>query len=180
MIAWRRLEESDFPLLRSWLEQPHVARWWHHETTAEALARDFGPAARGEEPAEDFLVLLDDRPVGLVQRCVLDDYPDYRTELTGLTAVPHGTATLDYLIGDPKDTGRGIGPAVIRWAVERTWSGCPAVPCVLVPVAAGNRPSWRALEKAGFCRVAEGDLEPDNPIDGPLHYVYRVDRPERP
>ncbi|MET9996515.1 hypothetical protein ABZ069_06245 [Streptomyces microflavus] len=26
MITWRRLTEDDFPLLISWLEQPHVAR----------------------------------------------------------------------------------------------------------------------------------------------------------
>jgi aminoglycoside 6'-N-acetyltransferase len=42
---------------------------------------------------------------------------------------------------------------------------------------AGNVASWRALEKAGLERVAEGDLTPDNPVDPPLHYVYRADRP---
>jgi aminoglycoside 6'-N-acetyltransferase len=50
-------------------------------------------------------------------------------------------------------------------------------PLVIIPVAAGNRRSWRALEKAGFQRVAEGALEPDNPIDPPLHYIQRIDRP---
>lgn len=44
MITWRRLTEDDFPLLISWLEQPHVARWWNHETSIEAVRRDFGPA----------------------------------------------------------------------------------------------------------------------------------------
>ncbi|WP_220039852.1 GNAT family N-acetyltransferase [Nonomuraea aridisoli] len=68
VITWRRARETDFPLLRTWLEQPHVARWWNHETSAEAVARDFGPAARGEEPSEDFLALLDGEPLGLVQR----------------------------------------------------------------------------------------------------------------
>jgi hypothetical protein len=37
--------------------------------------------------------------------------------------------------------------------------------------------SWRALEKAGLKRVAEGPMSPDNPIDDALHYIYRVDRP---
>ncbi len=37
--------------------------------------------------------------------------------------------------------------------------------------------SWRALEKAGLQRIAEGAISPDNPVDDPLHYVYRVDRP---
>jgi len=34
-----------------------------------------------------------------------------------------------------------------------------------------------ALEKAGLTRVAEGDMAADNPVDPPLHYVYRTDRP---
>lgn len=48
---------------------------------------------------------------------------------------------------------------------------------IVVPIVAGNRASWRALEKAGFVRIAEGDLLPDNPVDPPAHVVYRLDRP---
>jgi aminoglycoside 6'-N-acetyltransferase len=44
-------------------------------------------------------------------------------------------------------------------------------------VVAANTASWRALEKAGFRRVASGDLPPDNPVDDPLHHVLRIDRP---
>ncbi|MCI3928053.1 GNAT family N-acetyltransferase [Streptomyces sp. AN091965] len=177
MITWRRVVEGDFPLLGSWLRQPHVRRWWNHETTAEAVARDFGPAARGEEPSEDFLALLDGRPVGLVQRSRLSDYPDYRTELAAVVAVPDEAMTIDYLIGDPQRTGQGIGTAMIRSAVGRTWAAHPAAPCVLVPVVAANRASWRALERAGLRRIGTGDLEPDHPVDDWTHYVYRADRP---
>ena len=176
-ITWRRLAEHDFPLLRSWLRQPHVARWWNHETSPEAVERDFGPSARGEEPSEDFLALLDGRPVGIVQRCRVDDYPEDLDELGPVVDVPPGAVEIDYLVGEPELTGRGVGPRIIAFAVERTWADLPDAPCVLVPVVAANRPSWRALEKAGFRRVAEGDIEPDNPVDDPLHYVYRVDRP---
>ncbi len=104
MITWRRLEESDFALLRGWLEQPSVARRWNHETTAEAIRRDFGPAARGEEPSEDFLALLDDRPVGLVQRCRLADFPEYRDELVPIVDIQAGAMSIDYLIGEPDHT----------------------------------------------------------------------------
>jgi aminoglycoside 6'-N-acetyltransferase len=44
-------------------------------------------------------------------------------------------------------------------------------------VSAANRASWRALERAGFRRFAEGDLQPDNPLDSLEHYVYRLHRP---
>ena len=44
-------------------------------------------------------------------------------------------------------------------------------------VAAANVASWRVLEKAGLRRLAAGPMEPENPLDDPLHYVYRIDRP---
>jgi aminoglycoside 6'-N-acetyltransferase len=179
MLSWRRVGEGDFPLLRGWLEQPHVARWWHHETSPEAVARDFGPAARGEEPSEDWLALLDGRPVGLVQQCFIADYPEYRDELADVTEVPEGALTLDYLIGDPKLTGRGLGPEILRSALARIWADHAEARCVVIPVHAANRRSWRALEKTGLRRVAEGELTPDNPADDRHHYIYRAERPGR-
>lgn len=177
MISWRRLTEEDFPLLRQWLRQPHVARWWNHETSAEAVARDFGAAASGEEPSEDLLVFLDDRPLGLVQRCRFGDYPEYRNELAAILTVPAEAVSIDYLIGDPRQIGRGLGTRMIRSIVEATWDDYPNAPSIVVPVSAANRASWRTLEKAGLVRAAEGPLEPDNPIDNRDHYVYRIDRP---
>ncbi|MCM3922153.1 acetyltransferase [Frankia sp. AiPs1] len=178
MITWRQLDEADFALLRGWLEQPTVARWWNHETTTEAITRDFGPAARGEEPAEDFLALLDDRPVGLVQRCRLADYPKYHDELASIVDIQAGAMTIDYLIGEPDQTGRGLGSRMIASMIRRIWIDHPEVTCIVVPVVAANQASWRALEKAGLRRVGQGALAPDNPVDDPLHYVYRVDRPD--
>lgn len=177
-ITFRRLREHDLPLIGSWLAQPHVHRWWHHDSSPEAVARDFGATLRGEERNEDLLVLLDGEPVGLVQRCRLDDYPDYREELAALTEVPSGTLTIDYLLGPPDAIGQGLGPRVIAAACADAWAAYADAPAVVVPVAAANTRSWRALEKAGFTRTAEGDLEPDNPIDDRWHFVYRRDRPD--
>ncbi|MFH8610013.1 GNAT family N-acetyltransferase [Streptomyces sp. NPDC018029] len=177
MFTFRRLAEHDLPLLGHWLRQPHVARWWNHETSQEAVARDFGPAIRGEEPSEDLLAHLGGRPIGLVQRCRLSDYPAYLAELAALIEVPDGAMTIDYLIGEVQETGHGHGPRMIRSVIRTTWNDHPDASCILVPVQAANRASWRALEKAGLRRVAEGDLEPDNPAEGRAHYVYRIDRP---
>ncbi|WP_232627064.1 GNAT family N-acetyltransferase [Streptomyces alfalfae] len=176
-LTWRRLAESDFPLLREWLLQPHVARWWNHETSPEAVARDFGPAARGEEPSEDLLVAVDGEPVALVQRCRLADHPQYIGELASQTEVPERAMTIDYLIGDPGSTGRGLGTRVTRAIVEATWTDHPDAQSIIVPVHSANHASWRMLEKAGFRRCAEAFLDPDNPVDDRLHFVYRIDRP---
>ncbi|BCK55402.1 GNAT family N-acetyltransferase [Nocardia wallacei] len=176
-FSWRRVVAADFPLLAGWLAQPHVRRWWNHEFTPEALERDFGPGVRGAEPGEDLLVSADGEPFGLVQRCRLADYPEYLDELAPLIEVPPGAASLDYLVGDPARVGRGLGSAMLRAIVAATWTDYPDSGCLLVPVAAANPASWRALEKAGMHRIAEGYLTPDNPADDGNHYVYRIDRP---
>lgn len=180
-VHLRRLTVDDFGLLADWLSHPHVHRWWYHEFTPEAVLRDFGPSARGEEPNEDFLASVSDagsaRPVGLVQRSFWHDYPEYVEEVAHILPIPADAVTIDYLIGELADTGRGLGPAMIEAVLADTWASLPRAGCVIVPVALGNRASWRALEKAGFTRIAEGDLAPDNPADPPEHVIYRLDRP---
>jgi aminoglycoside 6'-N-acetyltransferase len=177
-IAFRRLAHDDLPMLAAWLAGPHVARWWHHETTPAAVERDFGPSVRGEEPGEDLVVLLDGTPVGLVQRSFLRDYPRYRDELVAAgVEVPDGAVTLDYLLGDPTRTGHGLGTRVVAEAVRRAWAELPGATTIVVPVPVGNTASRRVLEKAGLHRVADADLEPDNPADPPPHAVYRAERP---
>lgn len=178
-ITFRRLTEDDFELLGSWLTDPEVRRWWNHDPAPHAVRRDFGPAVRGDEPSEDLVLLLDGAPVGLLQRCRFDDYPEYRAQVEACAEVPPGARTLDYLLGRPDVRGRGVGSAAIRAATDATWAEHPDTPAIVVPVVAANVASWRALEKAGYHRVAEGEMTPDNPVDDPLHYVYRVDAPDR-
>ena len=173
---FRRLTRAEFPVLAGWLAAPHVARWWNHEHSPEAVERDFGAAVDGAEPSEDLLVLRDGEPIGLMQRSRLADYPDELASYAALADFPAEAVQIDYLIGDVALTGRGIGTEMLRAAVADVWRAYPEAPAVVVAVVAANRASWRALERAGLRRVAHGDLPPDNPIDDPLHFLYRVDR----
>lgn len=176
-LTLRRLVAEDLPLLARWLAEPQVRRWWNHDPSLEGVERDFGASVRGEEPGEDWVVLLDDEPVGLVQRAFVHDYEEELAEFAKVVDVPDGAVEIDYLIGEERHRGRGLGSRVIRHVVERTWVDLPEATAVVVAVVAANQASWRAVERAGLPRVAEGDMTADNPVDGPLHYVYRVDRP---
>jgi aminoglycoside 6'-N-acetyltransferase len=176
-MTFRRLTRDDFEMLAGWLAQPHVQRWWHHQFSAAAVERDFGPTVDGEEPAEDHVVALGGDPIGLIQYCRLHDYGDNVEELRPLIDVPAGAVSIDYLIGDPSLIGRGVGRAMITAFVERIWRTEAAATCVIVPVCSANVASWTALLRAGFTLVARGELEPDNPIDDPLHEILRLDRP---
>ena len=176
-ISFRRTVRADFPVLAGWLAEPHVARWWNHEFTTDAVERDFGSSADGTEPSEDHTVLLDGRPIGLIQYSRYADYPDYLAELEGLVDVPPHAVSIDYLIGDPALIGRGLGAAMIRAFVDHVWSINAEASCIIVPVCSANVASWRTLRAAGFRLVARGPLEPDNPIDDPSHEILRLDRP---
>jgi aminoglycoside 6'-N-acetyltransferase len=171
------LTAADLSLLAQWLREPQVARWWNHETTTEAVERDFGPSVRGEEPGEDLIVSVDGEPIGLVQRSAIRDYPEDLAEFAAIVDVPEGALEVDYLIGDAARRGHGLGARMIAAVVEDTWTAYPHAPAVLAAVVAANIASWRALEKAGLRRIAEGPMSPDNPVDDQLHYIYRVDRP---
>ena len=176
-LTFSRLARADFALLARWLETPHVARRWNHETSPAALERDYGPAIDGDDPADVFIVALHGHPVGLIQRYTFADNPDYAAELMTLVPVPAAAWSMDYFIGEPAHLRSGLGSAMVQALVRATWHDASAAPAVIVPVVAANVASWRTLERAGFRRVAEGPLTPDNPIDDAAHYVYRIDRP---
>jgi aminoglycoside 6'-N-acetyltransferase len=180
MISFRPLTRADFPLLRAWLDEPLVHRWWNHETSDAALERDFGVSIDGSDMSEVFVALHEGRPFGLIQRYPIAAYDDFVEQLTPVCEIGPGALSVDYLIGEPALRGRGLGAAMIAQLVAESWAAYPDASQVLVPVAAGNRASWRALERAGFARVAEGEIEPDNPIDPPDHVVYAVSRPAAP
>ncbi|RDB47285.1 GNAT family N-acetyltransferase, partial [Tsukamurella tyrosinosolvens] len=101
--------------------EPHNRRWWHHETSPEAIERDFGPSVDGEEPSLDFLGLDGAGvPFGLIQRQRWIDYAD-EPETTGVASLVHlGPADygIDYLIGSPSATGQGLGTAMIAAMCE--------------------------------------------------------------
>ena len=179
-IAFRRLARTDFALLGRWLAQPHVARWWNHDPSAAAVEEDFGAAVDGIDPAEIFIAETGVQPIGLLQRYRFGDHPGYRDDLAAVLEVPDGALSIDYFVGEPSVLRQGFGSAMIGAAVASIWRDCPAAPSIVVPVSAANAASWRTLERAGFTRVARGPLTPDNPIDSPDHFIYRIGRGAAP
>jgi aminoglycoside 6'-N-acetyltransferase len=86
-VELRELRRTDLPLLARWLAEPLVARWWAHETTPDAVERDFGPSIDGADATALHLgwAAYDGaaaRPFGLVQVYPIEAYPEYVEELT--------------------------------------------------------------------------------------------------
>jgi aminoglycoside 6'-N-acetyltransferase len=176
VVAFRRLVDGDLPVLHGWLNEPGVVRWWEGDDVSwEAVVRDYGSTS--PDRTEHWIASVDGREMGWIQCYAAADEPE-ETEHWWALGVDRRAAGIDYLVGDPRDRGRGLGSSMIRaFVVDVVFGLHPQWPEVCAAPFAANVASWRALEKAGLRRIAEGTMEPDNPVDDPLHYVYRVDRP---
>jgi aminoglycoside 6'-N-acetyltransferase len=137
--SFHPMTAADLPMVRNWLEEPHVAQWWGGPDEQFALVR--GDLA---EPAmQQFIVAVADRPFAYLQCYDLAAWPN-----NGFGMQPEGTRGMDQFIGEPDMIGRGHGSALIRNFLEQlTLSGTPRV--VTDPDPANAR-AVRAYEKAGF------------------------------
>lgn len=176
-IGFRPLTRGDLPQVCVWLAEPLVAHWWADDPSPAAVEAEYGPAIDGTDPTEVFVVTVAGRDAGMIQRHRWHDEPAYVTEVSPHLDIPDGAMSVDYLLGTEEARGGGTGTAMLGAFMELLWRDHPACPCVIVPVHAGNRASWRALERNGFTLVAECELEPDNPAHTRDHRVYRLDRP---
>jgi aminoglycoside 6'-N-acetyltransferase len=77
-IGFRPLEEPDLRLMHEWLQRPHVRRWWDEHETYDDVAKHYLPSIEGRRPTDLFLILLDDRPIGFIQRYLVSDHPSTR------------------------------------------------------------------------------------------------------
>jgi aminoglycoside 6'-N-acetyltransferase len=156
VIEFRPLTEADLPLLRTWLERDHVKRWWR-EPVDEEIA---------ENREGRYVVVVDDRPAGMIQTYLVADYPEWGA----IVGSDPGLAGVDLLIGEDDLVGRGLGPRVLEQFVREVVFAQPEATACVATVEEGNLRSWRAFEKAGFryARVVEEDGLP--------HRLMRLDR----
>ncbi len=175
-IAFRPLDHSDFPMLSAWLAAPHVATWWREDHDLTRIEAKYGPCVAGDEPTEVFVVESDGKPIGLIQRYRIEDYPDWERAVA-VGSAPENAVGIDYLIGIETLLGRGLGPLIIDQFVREAWSRYPDAPAVVADVLQANRRSWRALEKGGFERTWAGTIHSDDPSDDGPVYLYVRRRP---
>lgn len=150
-LGFRPLATADLPALIGWQQAPHVVRWLPERLDLAAAERKYGPRIAGESPTRVHVAVVADEDVGFLQHYRIGDYPDYAAA-TGLPAA----VGIDYVIGDPRLTGRALGPQLI-WSYLRDVA-LPAHPtarqALASPDVANNR-SIRALEKAGFVQAGQ-------------------------
>ncbi len=165
MVTFRPLRRSDFPTLAVWFGQPHVERWWHEPTDPAAIEAKYGPRVDGREPTTMWIVEVGGEAAGLAQHYLHADQPDHDRSVGIDDAVG-----IDYLLADGF-AGRGIGPRMLEALARLALAEEQGAACCVATPAQDNRPSWRALERAGFVRRASC-----TPPDEPPAWAYSTDR----
>jgi aminoglycoside 6'-N-acetyltransferase len=179
-VTLRPMTRADFPALLGWLRAPHVEAWfpWVHpdaEPAAAAVEAEYGPCIDGADPTELFVIEVDGRPAGFLQRYRISANPEWAAALEVAVDVADAVG-IDYAIGDVELIGRGIGTVAIGQLMDDTFARFPDVDSVVVAMQQANRASWRALEKVGFERRWAGLLESSDPSDAGPSYVYERTR----
>src|ERR1700722_20069871 len=107
---FRPMSAADLPMIRRWLEAPHVAQWWGDPDEQHALVSE-----DLEHPAMDqFIVAIGDRPFAYLQCYDPRAWPNIAS-----VAHPNGTRVIDQFIGEADMIDRGHGSALIRSFVDR-------------------------------------------------------------
>jgi aminoglycoside 6'-N-acetyltransferase len=164
VIEFAPLRRGHLELVRDWLGRPHVRRWWRDKEESLGNAED---SLAGRDPTAYYLIVVDNRPVGLMETYLVSDNPEWE-EIVG---PGEGLAGVDLLIGEEDATGRGLGPQVLAQFAREIVFVRPETQACVATVEEPNRRSWRAFEKAGFRHVR--DVEED----GLPHRLMRFDRP---
>ncbi|MFZ6005042.1 MAG: GNAT family N-acetyltransferase [Actinomycetota bacterium] len=176
------MTEADLPLVATWLREPHVQRWWNDPSAPDRVEEKYLPRIRGEEATEMLVVLWDGAEVGMIQRYLMSDHPDWVRSLAPVGLAiddPSTVAGIDYAIGVPDLIGGGIGSRVVADFSHDLFLRHRAVDKIVVTPQAANRASCRVLEKAGYELVWTGMLESSDPSDAGPAAVYVLTRHSR-
>lgn len=163
MIAFEPLRREHLPLVREWLGREHVRLWWRDPVDVAIAKRLAGVE---HDRTEQYLIVVDDRPVGMIQTYLLADEPEW----AALVGQEPEAAGVDLMLGEEDAVGRGLGPQVLAQFAREVVFARPQTSALVATVEEPNRRSWRAFEKAGFRHVRDVDE------DGLPHRLMRLER----
>lgn len=143
VLRLRDLRSSDESTFRRWLAAPHVSPWYERP-------EDWISEVAGRHGEFSFIRHLiaespDGEPIGFCQY-----YNVAAADEECFRSFPReGTYSIDYLIGESRFLGRGIGKEIVRVLSERVLS-LPDARLIVVQPDEENTPSRKTLESLGY------------------------------
>ena len=146
-IAFVPVAPEHYPLLRQWLEAPHMREWWGDPDEELGFIREM---VEGRDTTRPFLFGVDGEPVGYIQYWFIGHHQNeqWTKDHPWLLELPSETVGVDLSIGDPAKLSKGIGSkALSRFCAMLKGEGHETI--IIDPDPANGR-AVRAYWKAGF------------------------------
>ena len=159
--AFAPLREEDLSLVRRWLLEPHVKRWWDDGVKTpypDAAIEEYREAIQGRDPTYHYLAHIDGRAAGMFQHYRIGDDPEYADAL----ALGEEAIGVDLFIGEVELIGLGHGPAMLRQFLRDVAFPFHRMDVCVIGPSVHNLAAIRAYEKAGFRPLREVHV-PDEP-----------------
>ncbi len=134
-----KLTETDLPLIRSWLEKPHVRKWWGDPDHEFELVKE----SIGHHDLAMWLVFYDGTAFAFIQDYDIDEWPQ-----EALSHLPSKTRGIDIFIGNETMLSKGHGSNAVRIKAERLIE--QGAPLVIIDPDPNNIAAIRAYARAGF------------------------------
>ena len=150
-IGFAPVELKHYPLLRTWLNAPHMLEWWGDPEEEFGFIRDM---VEGRDTTRPFLILLDGEPAGYIQYWFLGHHQNeaWTKDNPWLLELPQEAVGVDLSIGQAHRLSAGIGSAALSAFVARL-RGLGHETIIIDPDPANAR-AVRAYAKAGFRPLA--------------------------
>ena len=151
-IGFTPVALEHYPLIRAWLELPHVRQWWGDPDEELGHIKDM---VEGRDTTRPFLMTIEGRPVGYIQYWFIGHHQNetWIKDHPWLEELPSETVGVDLTIGDPALLSRGIGSEALRRFVA-TLRELGHDTIIIDPDPANVR-AVRAYEKAGFVPIPD-------------------------
>jgi len=161
--TFKPVDTSQRSLVVSWLQQPHVAKWFYGKGLENTI-RGLDAFLKGTPFFNYWLVFDQKHPFSLLITSRVDKERDVLAKWCSPDAE---TITLDMFIGDGNYLGKGYAALVIQEFLPKQF---PDVDEVLTDPEASNSRAIHVYKKAGF--VILGEFIPSHSPN--VHYMMRL------
>ncbi len=143
---------ADLPLMRRWLETPHVREWWGEPDTEIGYMRDM---IEGRDTTRPFIFSVDGEPAGYIQYWFIGHHQNatWIADHPWLAELPADAVGVDLSIGDAGKLGQGIGSGALRAFTHRLIDEGHRT--IIIDPDPANARAVRAYEKAGFRAIQQ-------------------------
>lgn len=169
-IDFMPVRPEHYPLLRTWLNAPHMREWWGDPEEELGFIRDM---VEGRDTTRPFLILLGGEPVGYIQYWFVGHHQNEQwvKDHPWLMEFCSDTIGVDLSIGDADRLSQGIGSAALA-AFVRMLRDQGHTSIIIDPDPANAR-AVCAYQKAGF-RTAMLREAHDGPVLLMMHHGTRL------